>query len=310
MVIEGSHGNTVDGGAEGCQLCGHRCGVDRRKKLGLCRSGLEPVLAAAVIHRGEEPCLGGEGGLGNLFFGGCSLNCQFCQNHGISQERRGQPVDASTLSDAMLTLQSRGAEGIGLVTPTHFTPAIADAIARARDRGLSVPLVHNGSACENPETLAMLDGAVDIYLPDLKWAGAAEAGRYSQAPWYPEVAREAIRTMFDQVGPLQLDDSGLATAGLLVRHLVLPDDAAGSADLLAWLADAAPGCGLSLLRQYVPMHRALGDPRLGRPITDDEYAEVVELARWLGFDPIFVQEAGSTDVGVPDWDTADVFDWG
>ncbi len=309
VVIEGSHGSTGYGGDDGCQLCGHRCGVDRRVERGRCRSGVVPVLAAAVIHRGEEPCLGGERGLGNLFFGGCSLRCLFCQNHGISQADRGQPADAAAIAEAMLTLQGRGAGGIGLVTPTHVTPTVVEAIARARAGGLTVPMVHNGSACETPETLARLAGAIDIYLPDLKWADAAEARRYSGAPWYPQVSREAIRIMYDQVGPIAVETDGLASNGLLVRHLVLPDDATGSADLLAWLAEAAPGCGLSLLRQYVPMHRAVDDPRLGRPITDGEYDEVVEFAGWLGFDPIFVQEAGSTEVGVPDWDAPEVFDW-
>ncbi len=267
------------------------------------------MVAAAVLHRGEEPPVDGPGGAGNIFFGRCSLRCLFCQNHGISQTRRGRAVTPDELASIALDLQARGASTLGLVTPTHVTPAVAEALRHARARGLTLPVVHNGSAVDTPAALAELEGLVDVYLPDLKWSGAAEAERYSGAGWYPEVARTAIRAMADQVGPLALDDRGVARRGLLVRHLVLPDDAARSADGLAWLADAVGPCALSLLRQYLPLHRAAADPRLGRPLRDHEYDEVVELARWLGFDPIYVQERESTEIGVPDWDDPEVFDW-
>lgn len=267
------------------------------------------MLAAAVIHRGEEPPICGDGGAGNVFFGRCSLRCVFCQNHGISQADRGQEVTAAQLAEILLRFQGRGVSTVGLVTPTHVTPVVAEGLGIARRSGLSVPVVHNGSAVDRPGALAMLEGRVDVYMPDLKWAGSREAGLYSGAAWYPEVARRAIRTMAGQVGPLVLGPDGVAQRGLLVRHLVLPDDAARSADSLAWLADAVGPGALSLLRQYVPLHRALGHPTLGRPITDDEYGEVLDLARWLGFDPIYVQDAGSTELGVPDWDDPEVFSW-
>jgi len=244
-----------------------------------------------------------------VFFGRCSLRCLFCQNHGISQADRGRAVNSERLAEILLDLQGRGVSTVGLVTPTHVTPVVAEALGRARRRGLGVPVVHNGSAVELPATLALLDGRVDVYLPDLKWASADAARRYSGAEWYPEVARAAIRTMARQVGPLVLDRAGVAVRGLLVRHLVLPGDAAGSADSLAWLADTVGPGALSLLRQYLPLHRAVGHPVLGRSVTDDEYEEVVAFADWLGFDPIYVQDAGSVEVGVPDWDEAEVFDW-
>ncbi len=298
-----------------CELCGHRCGVDRLGgQRGACGAGPDVVLAAAVVHRGEEPCLGGTRGLGNLFVGGCSLRCLFCQNHDISQAERGRVVTPARLADAMLALARRGVGGIGLVTPTHVAPSVATALRLARARGLRLPVIHNGSAVDTPAALAPLRGLVDVYLPDLKWASPRAAGRYSGAPWYPQVARQAIRAMADQVGPLRLDGRGLARSGLLVRHLVLPEDAAGSAEALAWLAGAlgdgpgGPGA-LSLLRQYTPRYRAVGHPVLGRPVTDDEYDEVVDLARWLGFDPIYVQGPDSTEVGVPDWDDPAVFRW-
>ena len=267
------------------------------------------MVSAAVIHRGEEPPIRGPGGAGNVFFGRCSLRCLFCQNHGISQADRGREVTAAQLAGILLDLQGRGVSTVGLVTPTHVTPTVADALERARGRGLRVPVVHNGSAVDLPSTLALLDGRVDVYMPDLKWAGTGAARRYSGAEWYPEVARVAIRAMAEQVGPLVVGPDGVAVRGLLVRHLVLPEDAAGSADSLAWLADAVGPGALSLLRQYVPLHRAVGHPVLGRSVTDEEYGEVVELARWLGFDPIYVQDAGSVELGVPDWDEAEVFDW-
>ena len=267
------------------------------------------MVAAAVVHRGEEPPIDGSGGAGNVFFGHCSLRCVFCQNHGISQASRGREVSPSALAEIALALQGRGASTLGLVTPTQFTSAVAETLRLARRRGLVLPVVHNGSGVDSGGALAQLDGLVDVYLPDLKWAGADEARRYSGAGWYPRVARNAIQTMAAQVGPLVLDGDGIARRGLLVRHLVLPDDAARSAESLAWLAAAVGPCALSLLRQYTPLHRAGADPRLGRVVRGDEYDEVVDLARWLGFDPIYVQEAGSTEMGVPDWDDPEVFDW-
>ena len=213
------------------------------------------------------------------------------------------------LATAMVRLQEQGVDAVGLVTPTHFTPAVAESLRLARERGLSVPVVHNGSGIDSDEALTLFRGLVDVYLPDLKWGRAAEAERYSGASWYPEVARRAIRQMADQAGRLELRDDGIARRGLIVRHMVLPDDAAGSMELLAWLADEVPGCAVSLLRQYRPMHRIRGDSRLDRPITDEEYREVVEMAEWMGFDPLFVQEDECQEVGVPDWDRDGIFIW-
>ncbi len=275
----------------------------------MCGAGVVPRLAAAVVHRGEEPPLSGTRGIGNLFLSHCSLRCRFCQNHEISHAGRGEPCSEDRLVRAMLTLQRRGVHAIGLVTGTHYAPSLARAVALARRQGLALPVVHNTSAADTPAALARLDGHVDVYLPDLKWWSADLARRYSRAPWYPEVARAAIVAMARQVGPLQLDADGLARRGLLVRHMVLPDDAAGSLPALAWLRDAVGPCALSLLRQYRPMARVGGDPVLDRPITDDEYDEVVQAAIWMGFDPIYVQDPGSVDLGVPDWDDPDVFRW-
>ena len=293
-----------------CRLCGHRCGIDRRSEKGQCGAPALPMVAAFVLHRGEEPPLGGDRGTGNVFFSRCSLGCDFCQNHEISQGTRGRPIGEKQLVDGLLDLQRRGAPTVGLVTPTHFTPSVAAALRGAREQGLTVPVVHNGSAVDTPTTLALLDGLIDVYLPDLKWGREREAALYSRAPWYPGVAKRAIQAMWEQVGDLVVDEGGIARRGLIVRHLVLPDDAAGSFELLACLADAIGPCALSLLRQYTPLHRAVGDPRIGRTITDKEYCEVVDAARWIGFDPIYVQDADSTEIGVPDWETGEIFEWG
>lgn len=290
-------------------LCGHRCGVDRAVERGVCGAGTVPRLAAAVVHHGEEPPLSGTRGMGNLFLSRCSLRCRFCQNHEISHGGRGEPCSEERLARAMLALQRRAVHAIGLVTATHYAPSVAPAVRVARREGLHLPVVYNTSAADSPEALDLLEGIVDVYLPDLKWWSADAARKYSRAPWYPQVARDAIAEMARQAGPLQLDAAGVAIRGLLVRHLVLPEGTAGSLPALAWLVDAVGPCALSLLRQYRPLFRIGGDPVLDRPITDDEYEEVVQAAIWMGFDPIFVQDAESTDLGVPDWDDSKVFRW-
>jgi putative pyruvate formate lyase activating enzyme len=290
-----------------CRLCGHTCDVNRHAAFGVCATGAAARVAATVVHRGEEPAISLDGGTGNVFFAGCSLRCVFCQNHEISQGSRGTEVTPEALASAILALEAREVATIGLVTPTHVTPSVAAALRLARGGGLRIPVVHNGAAVDTPAALDLLKGLVEVYMPDLKWARAGEAHRYSGAAWYPEVSRTAVRSMAAQVGPLDLDGHGLARRGLLVRHLVLPRDEAGSLHLLAWLADEVPGCAVSLLRQYAPLHRALRDPRIGRPVTDDEYSEVAAVARWMGFDPIYVQDRSSTTVGVPDWDDPAIF---
>ena len=295
----------VDALASPCRLCGRQCEVDRRTAKGYCTS---PELAGglarwstAVPHFGEEPMLVGEGGSGTIFFSGCNLLCSYCQNWQISHEREGKNTTPDVLADAMLRLRDRGVENINLVTPTHWMPVILRALETACERGLTLPVVYNTNGYDSVELVQLLDGIVDIWLPDFKhWD--SDAARYcARAANYPDVAKRAIRAMWRQSGPLRIEQ-GRAVRGMIIRHLVLPDYLAGSFDFLLWLADEGMvSCTLSLMSQYAPHYRASGDPRLGRVITGKEYYDVVAFAEKLGFENVLVQEMSSRAHYVPDF---------
>ncbi len=265
-----------------CRVCPRACGVDRLAgELGFCRQGAEPVVASWNRHLWEEPPISGTRGSGTIFFSGCVGRCLFCQNWPISQLGHGQPVSVARLAEMMLELQARGAHNINLVTATHFVPAVLAALDVAARQGLRLPLVYNCGGYESLETLRLLDGVVDVYLPDAKYADDEVARRLSGFPDYVAVNRAALREMFRQVGDeLVLDDDGLARRGLIVRHLVLPGGLAGTAEVLRWIAAGlSPRVHVSLMAQYFPTYRAEGDPVLGRFITEDEY-----LAALAAFD--------------------------
>lgn len=297
--------SAVDKLVSPCRLCGRQCGVDRQTGRGYCRS---PELArglvrwsAAVLHFGEEPMLVGEGGSGTIFFSGCNLQCSYCQNWQISHEREGRDTDPDVLAHAMLRLQDRGAENINLVTPTHWMPAILRALRNACARGLFLPVVYNTNGYDSESLIQLLDGIIDIWLPDFKhWE--ADAARYcARAADYPDVARRIIRTMWRQSGPLRVE-RGRAVSGMLIRHLILPEYLAGSFEFLLWLADEGmQACTLGLMSQYAPHYRAAGDPKLGRVITEKEYCDVVEFAEKLGFENVLIQEMSSRAHYVPDF---------
>lgn len=262
-----------------CRVCPWNCATDRRTETsGHCRSGWQPVVSSANLHRGEEPPLSGRRGSGTIFFARCSLDCRFCQNWPISHLGHGEPATVAGLAQAMLRLQRRGAHNINFVTPTHWTPQILAAVALARRNGLDLPLVWNSSAWENVETLRLLDGVVDIYLPDLKYGDDAAAERCSGVRGYWAVATAAILEMSRQVGRLTLDDDGVATRGLIIRHLVLPGGLAGTRRVLRWIAEHLPaGTAVSLMGQYFPAGAALDDPVLGRALHRAEYEEACAL---------------------------------
>jgi putative pyruvate formate lyase activating enzyme len=240
--------------------------------------GWLPVVSAVNLHRGEEPPLSGTRGSGTIFFAGCNLACRFCQNWPISHLRHGEEQSIPTLAGAMLALERRGAHNVNLVTPTHFTPQFLAAAMVARRQGLTVPFVWNSSAYERVETLRLLDGVVDLYLPDLKYGDDASALACSNAPGYWATATAAIAEMARQVGPLRLDDDGIAVRGLIVRHLVLPGGLAGTRRVLEWVAEHLPaGTALSLMGQYFPAGDAVDDPQLGRKLTPEEYAAACAL---------------------------------
>jgi putative pyruvate formate lyase activating enzyme len=267
-----------------CDLCPRRCGVDRRSdERRVCETGRRARIASAGPHFGEEAPLVGRRGSGTLFFAGCNLDCSFCQNYDISHGRGGEEVDARELAGLMLSMQDAGCHNVNLVTPTHVTAQVLEALPLATEDGLRIPLVYNCGGYESVDTLALLDGVVDIYMPDLKYTRREPAKRYSSVKDYPDVARAALREMHRQVGDLDVDKDGVAQRGLLVRHLVLPGDLAGSAEAMRFLAsEISPATYVNVMDQYRPCGVIRGDPVMGRRPTPDEYAEAVRAAREAG----------------------------
>jgi len=262
-----------------CDLCPRACGVDRtREEKGFCRTGSRAKLASFNPHFGEEDPLVGRRGSGTIFFSHCNLGCLFCQNEDISLAGHGQEVGPEELAAAMLHLQGSGCHNINLVTPTHVVAQILAALIPAVEGGLTVPLVYNCGGYESVETLKLLEGIVDIYMPDFKFGRPEPAASFCQAPDYPQRAREAIAEMHRQVGDLELDRDGLAVRGLLVRHLVLPEGLAGTGEVAAFLARLSPRTYLNVMAQYRPCARAPQHPPLDRPIRAEEHREAVKTA--------------------------------
>ncbi len=246
-----------------CTLCPRRCRVDRTSgQIGLCRVGQIGIVPSTGPHFGEEPVLVGRGGSGTIFFSGCNLDCVFCQNWDISHSCDGQPMSSEQIAQLGLRLQHRGCENVNFVTPTHVAHTAAEAIVIARSQGLSVPIVYNCGGYESLETLRLLEGLVEIYMPDFKWADSSTGKKYSGVPDYPEIATTALEEMYRQVGPLQLDPRGVATQGVLVRHLVLPADLARSRQVIDIIAAKAPGSAINVMGQYRPAYRATDFPDL------------------------------------------------
>ncbi len=260
-----------------CELCPRRCRVDRLAgRTGVCRTGERAVVASCRAHFGEEAPLVGRGGSGTIFFTHCSLGCHFCQNWDISHDGVGRDCPDEELAAIMLALQDRGCHNINLVTPTHVVPQILGAVELAAGRGPRLPLVYNTGGYDLVETLRLLDGIVDIYLPDLKFLDPAVAAVSCQAPDYPEAARQAVREMHRQVGGLVVGADGLARRGLLVRHLVLPGGLAGTREVMRFLAREISGdTYVNLMFQYHPAGEAGGDPVWGRRPTMEEFAAAV-----------------------------------
>lgn len=266
-----------------CRLCGWDCGIDRAVKVGPCRTGMEVRVATAYLHFGEERPLVGQGGSGTIFFAHCELRCQFCQTARWNIEGNGQMLTTRQLADVMLRLQQQGAVNINLVTPTHVASRILEALAVAVDDGLHLPLVWNSGGYDSPQLLALLDGIVDIYLPDMKYSDMALGRRLSGIGEYPEVNQRAVAEMHRQVGDLVVDEHGVAQRGLLVRHLVMPGYLANTEGVLRWIAQSlGANTYLSLMDQYRPAHRAFDHGDIGRPITPDEYAQARRMALSLG----------------------------
>ncbi|MBN1639752.1 MAG: radical SAM protein [Anaerolineae bacterium] len=276
-----------------CELCPHRCGVDRLSgELGRCRSGVLPKVASWNLHAWEEPPISGSRGSGTVFFSGCTGRCRFCQNYPISQLGVGRTVSNERLAEMMLELQRKGAHNINFVTPTHYVPAILGALLIAVEGGLRLPLVYNSSGFERVETLRLLEDVVDIWLPDAKYDDDEVALRLSGFPGYVSHNRAALTEMLRQVGPkLSLDGDGIARRGMIVRHLVLPAQLAGTAEVMGWIAGAlSQDVHVSLMAQYFPAYECVGDAVLGCKITEAEYEDAVAALLSSGLENGWVQE--------------------
>ncbi len=264
---------------KGCRLCPRQCGVDRTEgETGFCRTADIAIVSSWGPHFGEESPLVGRHGSGTIFFTHCNLGCLFCQNYTISHLGEGMEVSSERLASIMLELQGLGCHNINLVTPTHQVPMILDALPHAIERGLSVPIVYNTGGYDSVETLRLLEGIVDIYMPDFKYADPEVARRYSLAEDYPDVAKAAIKEMHRQVGDLVIRD-GIALRGLLVRHLVLPEGLAGTEEVVRFIAEEiSPNTYLNIMAQYHPCYKAFDYPPLDRRISSREYKEALNAA--------------------------------
>ena len=269
-----------------CLVCPRNCGVDRiADKTAACHTGRHAQVSSYFPHFGEEDCLRGYGGSGTIFFSMCNLRCVFCQNYDISQAERGREVTAERLAEMMLELQSRGCHNINFVTPEHVVPNILEALPLAVERGLRLPIVYNTSAYDSLESLRLLDGIVDIYMPDFKFWDPALSLRYVKAKDYAESACRSIREMQRQVGPLRFAEDGLARRGVLVRHLVMPGQIAGTAEIMRFVAEEiSPDTYVNIMDQYYPAGRVTETQfgEINRNVTAAEHEEAVEIARRAG----------------------------
>lgn len=267
-----------------CNLCPRDCRVNRLAgETGYCGLGDKAVADLADPHFGEEDCLVGFNGSGTIFFTSCNLKCPFCQNFETSHLMQGQEMDTESLGRVMIGLQNLGCHNVNVVTPSHVVPQILAALEWAAERGLRVPLVYNCGGYDSLETLKLLDGVVDIYMPDLKFADPGVSERLLNAPDYPEVAHAAIQEMHRQVGDLEVNEQGIATRGLLVRHLVMPNDLAGTRENMRFLAQhVSQNTYVNVMNQYRPCGKAFEHPDIARSVTREEYSRAMEIAREEG----------------------------
>lgn len=284
-----------------CHLCPRNCGVDRTLRAGRCAVGELPRVARAALHYWEEPCISGDKGSGTIFFSGCPLGCLYCQNEEISHRGKGLDISIARLREIAKELIAQGAHNINLVNPTHYT----DAVLEAFQPKLPVPVVWNSSGYERPETLRRTKRLVDIFLPDLKYSDAVLAQHLSDAKDYFAVAKKAITTMLELVGSPVFDEQGLLRRGVLIRHLVLPSCEENTRGVIDWVSDSFPHGEVlfSLMGQYVPCGRAVGDPLLGRRLTDSEYAWAKNYLRCSGIEQGYSQDITAADaIYIPSFD--------
>ncbi len=301
-----------------CTLCPRNCHADRTQdKLGFCGVGSDPVIARAALHMWEEPCISGQEGSGTVFFSGCNLGCVFCQNYDIAHRKMGKTISIQRLSEIFLELQEKKANNINLVTPTHFVPQIIEALSTAKRNGLTIPIVYNSSGYESVETLKMLDGWIDVYLPDFKYFSSSLSSKYSQTSDYFEKASLAVAEMVRQTGkPLfhtkngnfltaeQYDDEALIYKGTIVRHLLLPGCLEDSKSVIKYLYETfGDQIYISIMNQYTPLKQVADIKELNRKVTADEYEALVDYAISLGVENGFIQEGDvAAESFIPDFD--------
>lgn len=274
-----------------CMLCPRECGADRRAgKTGVCGVPGELQAARAALHMWEEPCISGEEGSGAVFFSGCPLGCVFCQNHEISSGQAGKRISVERLAEIFLELQEKKANNINLVTAGHYAPLVRQGLILAKQQGLTIPIVYNSSGYEITETLQMLEGLIDIYLPDFKYMDPELARKCSHAPDYPDRAKESLKEMVRQVGEPQFDERGMMKKGVIVRHLLLPGCLTDSKKILRYLYETYQDrIYISIMNQYTPMPGVQGDPLLGRKVRKKSYEALLDYAIGLGVENAFFQ---------------------
>ena len=281
---------------ERCNICPHNCNINRNDGIiGRCRATTKIKIALYSTHDFEEPCISGEKGSGTVFFSNCNLNCVFCQNYEISQLGKGKEITIEELAKIFLKQQEKGVENINLVTPISYVPQIIEAIKMAKKKGLDIPIIYNTNGYENIETIKMLEGYIDIYLPDLKYAENEVAKKYSKIDNYFEVATEAIKEMVKQVGIPKFDENGMIKKGVMVRHLVLPNNIENSKSVLKWLVQNLPKeVYISVMAQYFPIYKAKKNNEINRKLTKNEWKEIEDYINELEIENGFIQELRQT----------------
>ena len=289
---------------ENCALCPHKCSINRNDgQIGRCKSKDTVKIALYSTHNFEEPCISGKKGSGTVFFSNCNMNCVFCQNYEISQQGKGKEITIEDLAEIFLIQQSKNVENINLVTPTSYVPQIIEAIKIARKNGLNLPIVYNTNGYENVETIKMLDGYIDIYLPDLKYSDDNLAKRLSKVDNYFEIATEAIKEMKKQVGKTEFNENGVMKNGIIIRHLVLPNHILNSRRVLRWINDNIPDSYVSVMAQYFPTYKAKEIEDINRKLTKKEYQEIENYLYRLNLENGYIQELGEHEEEyVPKWE--------
>ena len=289
---------------EQCTICPHNCKINRKNgQVGRCKSKYTVKIALYSTHNFEEPCISGKKGSGTVFFSNCNLNCVFCQNYEISQEGKGTEITINRLAEIFLEQQEKDVENINLVTPTSYVPQIIEAIKLARKQGLKLPIVYNTNGYEKVETLKMLEGYIDIYLPDFKYSDNKLAKRLSKVDNYFETTTEALKEMYRQTGKAIFDDRGIMKKGMIIRHLVLPNHILNSRRVLKWINDNMNDVYVSIMAQYFPTYKAKEDKTLNRKLTKEEYEKIENYVYELDIENGYMQELGEHEEEyVPKWE--------